>query len=281
MSTDLARRLSAHDLIAAFVRAVAAIRFHFAAIVAIEEEINSSCGLSEHHRIHVSACGHTFWDNFDDADQAIRIVNREMWELIVERLELKRMMSTARYTRLMQSLAADQEKKLPMISEESVRAFVIEHATDARSNFEEAIAEVFSWLRPNHDTPRAQYKTNQKNATFEIGRTVVLTGMCEIGPKRGQRIIRTSTIVSQRMIALENVFSGLDGKGTSVKAHASPIELALNASPDGRAESAYFRVKCFKNGNMHLEFLRDDLRAELNRRAGGAIGAVLKGGRPS
>lgn len=279
MSTEIARRLNAYDLIAAFQRAVAAIRFHFAAIVDIENEINSACGLDSHQRIHVSACGHTFWDNFDDAEQAIRIVNREMWELIVERLELKRMMSTTRYAALTASLAADQEKKLPLISEESVRAFVAEHATDARSNFEEAIAEVFSWLRPNHDTPRAQYKTNQKNATFEIGRTVVLTGMCEIGPRRGMRVVRTSTIVSQRMIALENVFSGLDGRGTAIKAHASPIELALNASPDGRAETPYFRVKCFKNGNMHLEFLRDDLRAELNRRAGGACGPVLKGAR--
>ena len=76
---------------------------------------------------------------------------------------------------------------------------------------------------------------------------------------------------AQHMTALENVFRALDGAGTSTPHYQSDIETAIGkAGVDSRWSTKYFEGRCFKNHNLHLRFLRLDLLAEFNRRAGGA-----------
>lgn len=70
--------------------------------------------------------------------------------------------------------------------------------------------------------------------------------------------------------AIENVFSALDGKGSISKTHNGLLVDAINQSADGRGETDYFRFRCFKNRNLHLEFRRLDLLARFNQIAGGA-----------
>jgi hypothetical protein len=72
-----------------------------------------------------------------------------------------------------------------------------------------------------------------------------------------------------QITAIDGVFHLLDGKGV-MKENRGPLFQAINASGrDGRGETAYFRFKCFKNGNLHLEFKRLDLVKQLNGLAAG------------
>jgi hypothetical protein len=72
----------------------------------------------------------------------------------------------------------------------------------------------------------------------------------------------------QRFAALENVFSSLDGAGQIAKNYRSQIYHAVEACEDATCETKYFRLKLYGNGNLHLQFLREDLLLEFNRIAG-------------
>jgi len=80
---------------------------------------------------------------------------------------------------------------------------------------------------------------------------------------------RISYWQEQKFIALENVFSALDGKGQICKSHKSAIANELEKTRAANVETPYFKVKCFGNGNMHIEFKRLDLLEKFNRIAGG------------
>ena len=64
------------------------------------------------------------------------------------------------------------------------------------------------------------------------------------------------------------MFHALDGNGT-IKTHRGPLIDAKEAAKDGTGETDYFRFRCFRNRNLHLEFKRLDLVAKLNAVAGG------------
>jgi hypothetical protein len=63
---------------------------------------------------------------------------------------------------------------------------------------------------------------------------------------------------------------GLTGRGSVLKSHNGPLYDAITDSSDGTGETEYFKFKCFKNQNLHVEFKRLDLVARLNAVAGGA-----------
>ena len=66
--------------------------------------------------------------------------------------------------------------------------------------------------------------------------------------------------------ALENVFSLLDGQG--VNHYPDDIITRINAACKEKhktLEDHYFKLKWYKNGNLHVEFKRLDLLDRLNR----------------
>jgi hypothetical protein len=68
-------------------------------------------------------------------------------------------------------------------------------------------------------------------------------------------------------VALENVFSALDGKGSIARNYRTELETAMRVSAQG--ETTYFRYRACKNRNLHLEFKRLDLLQKFNAIAGG------------
>jgi hypothetical protein len=122
---------------------------------------------------------------------------------------------------------------------------------------EEAVQEVFEYLRPHH----SRYKTNTE---FEIGKRVILFAL---ETKWGGGF-RVDHYREQHIRAIDNVFHALDGNGT-IKTHRGPLIDAIEAAKNGTGETEYFRFRCFRNRNLHLEFKRLDLVAKLNAVAGG------------
>lgn len=168
MSTDLALRATVRELVAAFEAAERDVRESFARIVAAEERVNAVFGNGEsHEKIRVSACGTYYRDHFRDADEAVRIMTVQAWSAIVDRLELRRFMSIKRWEQLQKQLTADRHQRgdvvdLPPITEESVMAFATATLASAREMLQEAVAEVFEWLRPGQHNPTARLKTNSQ-----------------------------------------------------------------------------------------------------------------------
>ncbi len=196
---------------------------------------------------------------WDDAEGVLVELRRDCWGVIVERLELRRMLSASRMKALDDQLRDSTE--WPDITQESVLLFAREHMCKLDCYLQEAVEEVFDHLRP----PGSQYKTNTE---LEIGRKCILQGHVEEG--FGAHPFRASYHYQPRMAAIDKVFSALDGCGSVTSSHYGPLCDAITATgDDGRFQTKYFKGRCFKNGNLHLEFLRLDLLQRFNEMAGG------------
>jgi len=186
-------------------------------------------------------------------------IRRSTWRALSDRLGVRSMMSVRRAQQLDHELT--KANNWPPVTEDNLRTFVNGYLSALPELLTEAVSEVFDWLRPRAGTRRAQYATNN---AVEVGARCILGYACDT--HYGFRL-REDT--SRHLTALENVVTSLDGKGQIVKGHRSALEMALYASESRKAETEYFRARCFKNGNMHLEFKRTDLLAKFNALAGG------------
>lgn len=261
----LARFTAPRELIATFADAEACVRQAFAMIDDVELTLGRaflSDGTDRRFNVYVDR-NHVAWDN---VTWTIDRMRRDAWRTIVARLELRRVLSIKRWEQMEKALDNDE---VPPITAETVENFVLRWTAEAPKLIEEAIVEVFEWLRPGEGTERADYKMNQKNARLEIGERIVLTGMVERGwHGKGWRANHNR---QQHLTALENVFRALDGAGTASPHYQSDMANAIEkAGADGRWATKYFEGRCFKNHNLHLRFVRPDLLREFNKRAGGA-----------
>lgn len=266
MSDDLALRTTVRELVAAFVSAERDVRAAFAQIVAAEAAVNAAFCNGDYAEIRVTACGTRFHDNFARPDETIAIMSRKAWRALVDRLELRRVMSIERWEKLNKHLESGE---LPHLTEENVLAFYGQHAAQAHEMLQEMVREVFDWLRPRPHTRAGKLKTNTE---MEVGERVILDGVVERDTRSGFRV-RYDSInwsVRQRLIALENVFNGLAGNGTVCKGYQSLLGEAIGASNTGVGETDLFAFRAHKNGRLHLKMRRPDLLKRFNQIAGGA-----------
>jgi len=267
MNTSLIKHATVNELVAAFEDACETVRGAFAAIRAgqatLDRAFLESSRYSSTVRIDASRNG---WEGHDwDAERAIERMTRAAWSHIVDRLELRRAMSIERYKKML----VDFEKGAEVIpiTRENVFAFAEGHLRALPDMHAEAVREVFNWLRPRLDTRSDGYKRNDR---FVVAPKIIIVYMVERRCLAAGLRIRYDR--QQELIALENVFTMLDGKGQIAKSHYSALQSAFDdkANTSGGAETPYFKVRGYKNGNLHLEFKRRDLLKKFNAIAGGA-----------
>lgn len=259
MTTDaLARKSTVIELVAAFRETERVIRESFAAIVEAEKALNAVFTLGGDHPIRIGCSRYHYHDaNFAEPGETIAHMQREAWGVIVQRLELHKAMSIARFKELEAQL---KDGELPPITEDNVTAFVENAMGSLGEMMREAIQEVFDWLRPHH----SELKTNSE---YEVPSKVILGWVVDQGWNgKGFRI---NHYRQQNIIALENVFNALAGQGQVAKQYQSALQVAIEASTDGTGETDLFTFKAFKNHNLHLTFKRLDLLAAFNAIAGG------------
>lgn len=256
----LLKKQTVVELVATYEQAVVDIRRGFAIVAAAQDSLQAAFG--ESYKLQVRDKFSRTSINFEKPDDSIAELKREIWRLLVERLEIRRMMSMERTAKLDRQL---EREELPEITVDNVVAFCRGIEEQLPSMIQEAVTEVFDWLRPRG----SQYKTNTE---FEIGKKVILTYVIE-EPWALSSHFRVNHHYRKNLVALENVFSALDGRGTIAKGSwDSEIAGAIDQTPlhsGGRGETRYFRFRCFKNRNLHLEFKRPDLVEKLNQIAGG------------
>ena len=181
------------------------------------------------------------------------------WRYLIDRIELKKLASVKRAAEIDRQI--NDGTNLPEITMDNLFGWLQSLDGQAKKVLEEAIVEVFEFLRP----PSRHYKTN---SGFKVGKRVILCGRVEkvwSGIK-----FRVSYHYENELRALDNVFHMLDGKPLSNHRNGDLIN-AIQESRCGTGKTEYFRYKCFINHNLHLEFKRMDLVQRLNEVGGNGL----------
>lgn len=257
-TSALVGRLSIPDLVGTYRAAELAIRAGFGQVHGAIESLRAAF-LFERHGLTLRTKYQDVRADWADPDETIVELRRVIWSVLIDRLEVRKMMSVAAWEALEKEIRHGEP---PEITEETVAGMVAKFKHDVPSMLKAAVDEVFAFLRP----PHSRFKTNTE---FELGERVVLSGYVSYGYGRTWSI---SHYRQQHLIALDNVFAVLDGKLADDSTYG-PLGSAINACPHGqpcRGETAMFEFKGYHNGNLHLRFKRLDLVAKLNAIAGGA-----------
>jgi hypothetical protein len=194
-----------------------------------------------------------------DAAEIRKLLEREAWRQLVDALGIKNVMSVAKRKEFEEQL---QRGELPPVCEQTITAILLGLTGQAEDFAREAAREVFDLLRPRGSIG-GQYATNN---AFRVGRRVILPNRVELGYRGG---FRCNHHYEQELTAIDGVFHLMDGRGV-MRENRGPLVNAVNATDRlGRGETKYFRFRCCKNRNLHLEFLRLDLVKQLNGLAAG------------
>ena len=254
-TTDIAKRETLSTMIGAYQQATVKIQEAYAILESAQTMLRA---------VFLDAPGYRFSVTYDRSsdvgkkasDDINARIKKDAWSVIVQRMELRRLLSIQRRNELDTQI---DKGELPELTDENVLALFETSAANVNTYMEEAVHEVFDYLRP----PQSKFKTNTE---FELGKRVILAWQVEKGWNRGK--FRVNYNRDKYLTALDNVFSMIDGKGP-VKSYHGPLYDAITDSHDGTGKTDYFKFKCFLNGNLHLEFLKPDLVAKLNAVAGG------------
>lgn len=258
-STDIVPRATVRELIACYEQAVADVTEAFRLLSGAQKSLDARFKLGgTYSSITVTTDGCHVPSL--QLTKALARLERDAWSNIIDRLDVRRMMPTAKVKQLEEQI---ETNKMPPLTEDTAMQLAAQCLSQLDTLLDELVAEVFDWLRPQERTTESKYKRNQRDV---VGKRVVLPGAVKKHPTNGYTV---HSYTSQQLSCLENVFLALDGKGSVHRGYYSALYNAINESADGNGSTTYFQFRCHKNSNLHLEFLRDDLLAEFNRRAGG------------
>jgi len=95
----------------------------------------------------------------------LKELKKDVWQVLIDRMELRRILSVKRNEELRRQIETGED--LPDIDEAQILAMLEGTLANTGAFIEEAVQEVFEYLRPRH----SHYKTNTE---FEIGKRVIL-----------------------------------------------------------------------------------------------------------
>lgn len=254
-TTDIAKRETLATMIGTYQQATRKVEEAYAILESAQNSLRAVFLDAPGYRFSVNERNNTDVGTAA-SKEIIAKLKKDAWAVIVERMELRRLLSIQRRTELDSQI---EKGKLPELTDENVLALFETSAANINVYLEEAVHEVFDYLRPRS----SRFKTNTE---FELGKRVILTWQVEKGWSRGK--FRVNYHREKHLTALDNVFHMIDGKGP-IKSYHGPLYDAITDSPDGMGSTEYFKFRCCLNGNLHLEFLKPALVAKLNAVAGG------------
>lgn len=269
----VARHNSITELCAAWEQSSDEIRQAFALIVCAQKRLNlffddgkTYSGMDVLDRY--SRNGHGV--DIEKPEATLTNLGRKVWGNLVGRLEIRKMMSLKRVQELDKQLETGDG--LPPITVGNVMAMLETTMNTAGQMLEEKVLECYENLRPQGWTLR-DYKTNQKSDAAGVGHKVIMTWTVRRGyGQRGNFEVNYGRSRDE-LRALDQVFHLLDAKPQNHASYEGELCDAIREQTgDGKNnfETQYFRGRCFGNGNLHLEFTRQDLVDKFNIIAGGS-----------
>lgn len=265
----LARRTSIHELCAAWATSAEEIRQAFGLLVTARDRLKTTFdGTGYDSRFDIAERNGRRPD-YDQPAATLKDIERQAWAAIVGRLELRKVMSLQRSRELDKQLETGDG--LPDLNTANVLAMLETTLNNAGQFLEEKVFECYENLRPRGWTLN-EYKTNQKSAAAGVGQKVIM-GYTVRRNYSGRGFEVQYGRAQDELRALDQVFHLLDGKPTQSASWAGELCDAIREQTKAGGNqfaTPYFRGRCFGNGNLHLEFIREDLVAQFNLIAGGA-----------
>lgn len=254
MPQELIEYTTAEELANVYRESTAKIREAILTIGRESKALHTAFGEKYHYRfsLDIEQSGHRHHCTDKDADQIIHRMKLEAWATIIERLNIRRLMSSKRVEELSEALRGGKgSDDFPEIHPETIRQVAEGYAMSATEFLEEAVREEYDFWRPSKRA--APYV---RNSVWQLNPKIIRPWVVErTGWGTGWRCNYHN---EKHVTALDSIFHMLDGQGP-VKEYKGALASAIETSPTGQGETNYFRFKCFKNGNLHLEFKRKDL----------------------
>lgn len=204
--------------------------------------------------VYFEGSTHHFKYSDNVSDLLVKHYNRQAWRAALDEIQLWNVMGIEDSKKMRKQL---DEGDLPEFTVENVLSTIMGLGAQAKNFAASAMREVFDFLTPR----RSGLKTN---SLFRVGKRAIIR--CGVDKTYGGRF-HVNYHRSDRLRAMDAAFHLLDGKGP-MKEGRGPLIEAINAG-NVTGETDYFRFKCFKNQNLHIEFKRLDLVKELNFIAAG------------
>ena len=192
--------------------------------------------------------------NQQDLQEVIDKNHKGAWHRIIDKMQLRHLLSDARFKEIEKQIEAGD---IPELTVDNIYGLVQGLTANMSDFLSECIKETFDWLIPYRGSA---YKTNKES---KVGAKVIKDYMVD-HYGRGFSIDYRK---EQNLIALDNVFHLLDGKGP-VKHPGGLVTTIKETMRDTRqtqCETPYFKARWFLKGTLHLWIKRSDLLVELNR----------------
>lgn len=208
-------------------------------------------------------------------DRITRLLHREAWENLIDKLDIRKLMSENKQKMLAAQLEGrsefyDQIKKetvelgpLPEITGDNIIQVLTGLIEQSGDMLAEKIVEEYRFWKPELRAQSGRYVTNQNNVNA-LGEKVIRGWMVERN-NYGNVSWRPSYHNDGHLRAIDAIFHLLDGKGIPQEYDGQLITAIKMCDESGKGETPYFKFACFHNGNLHLKFKRKDLLAEFNR----------------
>jgi hypothetical protein len=254
MSESIIPPAALSQLVAAYRQSDLEIRLAFALLLAAQKRLRTAFDADQAFDLAAKMQQHRL--SFGQAEGLMGEIKKDAWRTLIHRMQLGRVLSVAASKKL--SALLETGKDLPGIDEGAVHRVLDDTLARSGEFLAEAVREVFDFLRP----PTSRLNPGRDPTT---GARAILRSVVE----QEFHSARFGIVYDFRptIRAVDNVFHALDAQGT-LETALGPLVDALLASPNGQGETAYFKFKCSRNGNLHLEFKRPDLVAKLNEIAG-------------
>ncbi len=238
-----------------FATSIELMKSHLTAIKKITDGMNKAF-VSEHD-YRTFGISLEYYRESVTPEKLVKLWTREAWKCIVRKLQIRDLMGVKRREEFDKQM---DKGELPPINAETIYGVILGLVGQAEDFARDAVREVFDFLRPWNNA----HKTNKK---FYVGKRVIMTYQVNTGYDRKWKVQYNR---EQRLTALDNVFHVLDGKGI-IREGRPPLINAINSLETSKnlGETEYFKFRCYRNGNLHVEFKRIDLVKQLNQVATG------------
>jgi len=189
----------------------------------------------------------------DSSERVQAELDASMWRRAFDLTGFKQLMDAQAVAEFEKSLSP----KPPEFTEANIRSTFIDLHGKSRDMFRRGVVNVFRHLSDD-------YKTNASEP-FRIGRKLVMTYMANKAFGGGLELNYGGS--RDRLNDIDRVVRTLGG----MKFTAGSLPISVNQSLKlGQVhECELYRAKGFKNGNLHFEFLRQDLLDLLNEEIAG------------
>ena len=253
MTSEIIKRTTITELVVAWKASQSEITKAYEMLVSAENRLRLFFG-EDQYRFDLSREAFRS-SRFEHPELVMKELKKDVWAALFKRLEIRKFISLKQCAQMDKSIETGEG--LPEMEEGAIFELLKASMDQLDTFFEASCREAVEFMLPR----REQYKTS---TPYDLGKRVILCYAVE--PKYGGRGFWNKRENELRQV--DTVFHLLDGTGIT-KTYRGELGDAIEASPDGIGETPYFRFRCCRNHNLHLEFKRADLVEKLKRVASG------------